>query len=167
MAVDGILDTSEHDKLLSIGSDMIDDFKNKENDLMHDLEEIKPDTSGEDYYYDLRDEVNECINHSAGDENNDVDGRLLIWNMLAVAFSDGTFSEDEKKLIHYTAKKAKIADSVVQEMEISADTIKAIERESDWLSNLDEKYSVIAPKLEMLDKRREAVMSGVIALMKD
>lgn len=167
MAVDGTLESSEHEKLLSIGTDMIDDFKDKENDLMHDLEVITPETSGEDYYYDLRDKVNDCIDHSVSSENNDIDGKMLLWNMLAIALSDDSYSEYEKKLIHYTAKKINIADSIVQEMEISADTIEAIERESDWLSKQDEKYSVVASKLEMLEKRKKAVMDGVVALLKD
>lgn len=168
MACDGTVDDQEKQKLLSIGEDLIHDFSEKEETIMRDVADVTEESSGDDYFYDLRDRVNDCLKHSEENRKDaDVDGKLLLWNMLAVAESDGTYSQEEKKLIHYTAKKMNFEDSVVDEMELSAKTIETIEQEENWLKDQDLKYSEVEPQIEMLEKRKKAVMDGIAALIKD
>lgn len=168
MACDGKLDEQEAEKLISIGTDMIDNFEGRENEILGDVMNVRKETSGDDYFYDIRDMVNECLNQSEHNRQKaDVNGRLLIWNMLAVAESDGLYSKEEKKLIHYTAEKIEINESVVDEMEMSARTIEAVEQEENWLKDQDLKYSEVQPQIEMLEKRKQAVMDGIAALLRD
>lgn len=168
MACDGKTDEQEEQKLLSIGTDLIDGYKDKENEILSDVSSIREETSGDDYFYDLRDKVNECVNHSKENRAEaDVNSRILLWNMLAVAASDGSYDKEEKKLIHYTADKMGISGSVVDEMEMAARTIEATEQEENWLKDQDLKYSEVQPHIEMLENRKQAVMDGIAALMRD
>ena len=121
----------------------------------------------EEYYDLIHDYVGEIL---IGDNIHKSDGmqaKVLLWNLLAIANSEGEYSKNEKRFIRYFALKTGIDGSVRMEMEQTFSTLVAIEREEVWLKSSDRPYRVIEERVNELQDRKNAIMQGVNALIKD
>ena len=76
-------------------------------------------------------------------------------------------NKNEKRFIRYFALKTGIDGSVRMEMEQTFSTLVAIEREEVWLKSSDRPYRVIEERVNELQDRKNAIMQGVNALIKD
>ncbi len=87
--------------------------------------------------------------------------KLLVWDLLAIAYSDGNCEAEERDLIMHIANLLAVDETTVLEMEASSMAALDIEREINWLKTTDQPYLVIEAAIHELNARKAAVMDGV------
>lgn len=167
IAIDGELTNDELDKFVLIGQDTDPGFHEYKTELLKELKQTIEATDKEDYEDNIRDLVGEAILNSQYNKNAKIDGKLFIWNLLAISYSDGECLESERKLIRYVTKQLEIDKSVILEMESYVYTLNAIEKEEFILKQSNKPYSIIESKINELSDRKKAIMQGVHALLVD
>lgn len=98
-------------------------------------------------------------------DKNSVTPKLLIWDLFAIAYSDGSCNDLERELISYIANALAIDDSILLEMESSSLTLLDVDREIRWLKTTDQPYLVIEAQIQELEARKAAVQDGVRSLI--
>lgn len=91
--------------------------------------------------------------------------KLLVWNLIAIALSDGGFDDAERELVNHIARHLNINDTVLMEMESSALSINDIDREINWVKTTDRPYLVIESIVKELENRKAAAFEGVQSLI--
>ena len=167
MAIDGDVSSKESNKLREIAAEFgiydavlcseIESFCEKA------LEEAE---SPEDYYDILHDKVGEVI-ASEKTEKGGIRGKLLLWDLYVVAYSDGEFSDTERRLARYICRTLHVDRVVALEMEQSLRTIQAIEKEEAWLEKSDREQQKVEDRIKKLAERKQCVMRGIRFLISD
>lgn len=115
----------------------------------------------EDHYDVLQDGVENTIVSAKMSANTCTPVKLLLWDLLAVAYSDESYSEIERKLIKYIVRKLELDKSIFLEMESSILTLMDLEKEISWIKTTDRPYLTIEKRIEELTRRKEAVFENV------
>ena len=168
MAADGVITQDETDQFHEIGVALDEDFSTYESELVGEGRTLVEQLAGdeEDLHATLLDNVGKII-HEERECKAGVSARVLLWDLLTVAYSDEEYSPYEKKLIRYISKGTGVDYAIVLEMEQTLRTLHAVESEEEWLKDTDRQYSVVEERVRELDTRKEAIMNGVYALMAD
>ena len=87
--------------------------------------------------------------------------KLLVWDLLTVAYSDEEYNETERKLIKYIVRKTNIDKAIFLEMESSILTLIDIEKELDWIKTTNKQYLVIEAMVNELKDRRNVIFESV------
>ena len=75
-------------------------------------------SSNRDEYMDfIMDGIQDALHHSKESGKGTIGKKLLLWNLLAVAYSDGEYSENEKKVLRTVNRRMEIDPSIILEME--------------------------------------------------
>lgn len=102
---------------------------------------------------------------SESDDDDAIPAKLLLCNMLSMAYSDGTYSENEKNLIQYFTIRMEIPVDIALEIENTLFAYLDIERELDIIVNIDRYYRDIYPIVESLNDRKELLYNNIIDLI--
>ena len=167
MAADGSISPEEEEKFQEIGNSLDPDFEQWKDELTADLsmkEAVLPD---EDEYFDFVYDYATEILYKAEDTGEGIGAKTLIWDLLVMAFSEGDYSANERRLVRFAAKALSIDPAIPLEMEQTLRTITALDKEEEWLKSMNRPYSVIEEQVNELKERRETIMTGVHALMED
>ena len=167
MAADGSISPEEEEKFQEIGNSLDPDFEQWKDELTADLsmkEAVLPD---EDEYFDFIHDYAAEILYKAEYTGEGIGAKTLIWDLLVMAFSEGEYSANERRLIRFAAKALNIDPAIPLEMEQTLRTITALKKEEEWLKSMNRPYSVIEEQVNELKERRETIMTGVHALMED
>ena len=167
MAADGSISSEEEEKFLEIGNSLDPDFEQWKDELIADLSMKEAVLSDEDEYFDFIHDYAAEILYKAEDTGEGIGAKTLIWDLLVMAFSEGDYSANERRLIRFAAKALNIDGAIPLEMEQTLRTITALNKEEEWLKSVNRPYSVVAEQVDKLKERRETIMTGVHALMKD
>lgn len=120
---------------------------------------------------DLYDVIAECVQDALRDVVDDstqgVPSRLLLWNMLTLAFSNGDYDAAQRRLIKHVARVAGIPASVFLEMEQLMQTYVSVENERAWLKTSQRPYAEIEPIVEELNDRIRVLAASAEALIGD
>ena len=90
-----------------------------------------------------------------------------MWDLLTVAYSEGEYSSNEKRLLRFIAKCLGVDYAILLEMEHTVRTLLAIEAEENWLKNTDRSYAVVEERVNELTERKNTIMLGIRTLMVD
>ena len=167
LAIDGEIDDVELGHFRSIGTSIDPShFMDYNVDLESECKRTFVDLSGE--YYDLISEaVDEALTHESKDDDQGITPRLLLWDMLAAAFSNKQYEESERRLINHVARKLGVDNSIVLEMAQMMKTLTAIQNEIDWVSQSNRSYSEIRPIIDELEKRQNVITESAEYLIAD
>ncbi len=115
IAVDGVIVQEEKDKFREIGKELDPSFSFYCNDLIAECTEAfaKPAEDEEDYYDTVHDYLGTVIHGETDPKNGVIRGKLLLWDLLTIAQSDGEYSANEKRLIRYVAKSVGVESATV------------------------------------------------------
>lgn len=94
------------------------------------------------------------------------DAKLMCWNLLALAGSDG-IDESELDFIRFVSAKAGVSQSVFEELRNYNDAIVEIGTTCDQLKASDRGYSEIEPLVSEFEKREQVILEAVQALVSD
>lgn len=180
MAIDGTISEEETDKFDEIGKACDPDFAAYRDGLVEEClaaarmetvygHSFVPETpeEEEDYYNQIHDYVGDLFKENSFYATDGMRGKILIWNLLAIAFSEGDYSANERRLIRYIARRAGVDHTVLLEMEHTISTLSAIEKEEEWLKSTDKPYKVVGVRINELADRKNMIMQGVNALIAD
>ena len=96
-----------------------------------------------------------------------ISSRLLLWNLLVVAFCDGNYSIEERRLIKHIVRMLDIEKDIFLEMEQLMKANVAVGNELKAIERSDKPYNEIRPMVEELEKRREVIVTSAKALIED
>ena len=168
IAVDGTVSDEEIEKFNDIGQQIDPLFTYHRERIIEDcVREFEKADDEEEYYDVIHDYAANVIRNSEIRDNKAINGKSLYWNLLATAYVDKGYSENERRLIKYIARLLEIDKTVDLEMESALKTMIAIEEEEQFLQESGKPYKEVQPHMEDLDTRKKAIMQGVFALVTD
>ena len=178
--IDGNVSEEEEEKFCEIGLACDQDFDACKKQLIDECNGVVQSESAqgidfvsiasvdsEEYYDQIHDYVGDLIKEENFYHTEGVRAKWLIWNLLAIAYSEGDYSTNERRLMRYIAKKSGVDNTVLLEMEHTFSTLIAIEKEEEWLKSSDRPYKVIEERVVELSNRKNAIMQGINALISD
>ena len=178
--IDGNVSEEEEEKFCEIGLACDQDFDACKKQLIDECNGVVQSESAqgidfvsiasvdsEEYYDQIHDYVGDLIKEENFYQTEGVRAKWLIWNLLAIAYSEGDYSTNERRLMRYIAKKSGVDNTVLLEMEHTFSTLIAIEKEEEWLKSSDRPYKVIEERVVELSNRKDAIMQGINALISD
>ena len=176
--IDGNVSEEEEEKFCEIGLACDQDFDACKKQLIDECNGVVQSESAqgidfvsiasvdsEEYYDQIHDYVGDLIKEENFYQTEGVRAKWLIWNLLAIAYSEGDYSTNERRLMRYIAKKSGVDNTVLLEMEHTFSTL--IEKEEEWLKSSDRPYKVIEERVVELSNRKNAIMQGINALISD
>lgn len=169
MAVDGQVCDVELDKFEEIGREIDNEFFNDYKEFIIEESRTQIDSAtGEDEYYDVIQEgLDEALLCRVKDQTQGIAIRFLVWNMLAIAFSNNDYSEVERRMIKHVVRVAKMDKSIFLEMEQLIKTAASVEKESTWIKTSDKTYAEVRPIVDELEKRQKVIFESAKALIED
>ena len=180
MLIDGSVSEEEEEIFCEIGLACDQDFDSCKKQLIEECNgAVQPESAqavefvsiasedNEEYYDQIHDYVGDLIKEENFYQTEGVRAKGLIWNLLAIAYSEGDYSANERRLMRYIAKKSGVDNTVLLEMEHTFSTLLAIEKEEEWLKSSDRPYKVIEERVVELSNRKNAIMQGINALISD
>ncbi len=166
MAIDHEITPNEEEKFDLIGKEMDDDFELHKETIINECKvQMNKIIDTHDYYDVIQDGVELALTEEQKSLNGFVLGKLLIWDLLAVAYSDADYKDEERKLLKYIVRKLNVSKDTFLEMESSMMTINDIEKEIDWIKGTEKSYLVVEKQVKELEKRRNDILLAVKALI--
>jgi len=162
MAVDGTIYQDEEDKFDEIGKELDPDFQHNKDEIIRECQAqegklIDP----EDHYAVLQEGVEEAIAIGVITKGAVIAPKILVWDLLAVAYSDGNYDENERKLLKYVVRKLDISKDVFLEMESSYLALLDLESFLAWIKTTDRPYLVIEKMVNEINDRKTVIMESV------
>ena len=162
MAADGTVYHSEEEKFDAIGASLDPNFVDSKPAIIKDCQaQLEKVIDSEDYYDVLQDGVEDAILSSNVAADTFITPKLLVWDLLTIAYSDESYDERERKLLKYIVRKLGVDKAVFLEMESSMLTILDIEKEIAWIKTTDQPYLIIEARINELMKRKAVIFESV------
>ena len=166
---DGIVSDEEKHKFCELWQELDPEFSSYQVQLIdegnHLLDTFSEDE--DDYYDNIHNHVSEIIHKTSAPKESGIRGKILVWDLLTVAYSEGEYSSNEKRLLRFIAKCLGVDYAILLEMEHTVRTLLAIEAEENWLKNTHRSYAVVEERVNELTERKNTIMLGIRTLMVD
>ena len=166
---DGTVSNEEKLKFCEIGQELDPEFASYQALLIDEGTHLlnSPSVDEDDYYDTIHNHVSEIIHSASISKEHGVRGKILIWDLITVAYSEGDYSSNEKRLLRFIAKCVGVDYAVLLEMEHTIRTLLALEAEENWLKNTNRPYTAVEERINELEDRKNTIMTGIYALMAD
>lgn len=162
MAADGTVSHSEEETFDAIGAELDPNFSASKPAIIKNCQaKLEKIIDPEDYYDVLQDGVEDAILSSNVVADTFITPKLLVWDLLTIAYSDESYDERERKLLKYIVRKLGVDKAVFLEMESSMLTILDIEKEIAWIKTTDQPYLTIEARINELMKRKAVIFESV------
>ncbi len=162
MAADGSIFHNEEEKFDSIGKELDPEFaSNKEQIIRECQAQLDKVIDTSDYYDVVQDGVEDALISSMRTADTFITPKLLVWNLLTVAYSDEDYDETERKLLKYIVRKLDIDKSEFLEMESSILTLIDLEKELAWIKTTDRPYLTIEALVNEIQDRKSVIFESV------
>ncbi len=166
MAADGEISKEEEDKFAEICLALDPGFADHKEALIKECKKAMDKAlEPEDYYDTLRDGIEEAILSSNPGDNAFITPKLLLWDLLTIAYSDNKYHDDERKLMKFIVRKLDVDKSVFLEMESSIETLMDLEDELAWIKTTDRPYLTIEAMVNEIADRKNVIFSSVKELI--
>ena len=169
MVVDGEISDQEKESFNMIGQELDSEHFFEYKNSLYDVykEQISNVIDADDVYDLISEGVDKALADEAGDDETGISLRLLIWNMLTVAFSDSDYSDLERRLLKHIVRTHDVEKDVFLEMEQLMKTNIAVSMEIDEMEGSEKSYAEIRPIVEELEERRQVILNSAKALIED
>lgn len=162
MSADGQITKEEDEKFNEIGNEFSPDFPKIKKQVVEEcskqLEKIIDDA---DYYDIIQDGIEDALIASMQTINTPITPKLLIWDLLTIAYSDNAYDDIERKLVKYIVRKCGVDKAVFLEMESSILTLMDIEKELTWIKTTNKPYLTIEAMVNELADRKNVIFESV------
>jgi hypothetical protein len=91
--------------------------------------------------------------------------KKCLWVLVNLAFYDGSYTENEKRLIRSLMRKWEIDKSILVEMEDSAETLVDLDRHRTWIKTTNYPYEHLDAVVKELDKNQHELVNNISLLM--
>lgn len=168
IASDGRVDPSETEKFNEIGMEMDSEFPSHKDAILTECTSLTEKYAGTADYEDIvHDAFRDALKSEPGKDGSAVPDKLLLWDLLVTAWSDGDYSGGEEHLVRYAARVMGIDSAVLQEMEFSLKSIQALEQEESVLKTSNRLYNEVQPEVERIDNRKSNIVRSIHELITD
>ena len=162
MAADGEIFHSEEEKFDAIGTELDPGFSAHREQIIQDCRaQMEKIIDPEDYYDVLQDGVEQALSSSVQTEDTFITPKLLVWDLLTVAYSDEHYDDTERRLLKYITRKLGIDKAVFLEMESSILTLMDLEKELAWIKTTDRPYMTIETMVNEIADRKNVIFESV------
>lgn len=170
IASDGKIAEEETDKLNEIGAQLFgDSYTEVQSELFNECEtKTARITDVSEESFDILSElIEEALNSTTDDLPKGIPSRLLVWDLLLIAHSDGDFDRNERRLLRKINRKMGLEDSILYEMEQYIKSVQTIDNELDKLKDSMEPYKFVRPIVDEMENRRNTIKQAAVALIGD
>ncbi len=162
MAADGEIFHGEEDKFDDMGREVDADFEKDREAIISECEaQLARGIDPEDHFECIQDGIEEALMAACPPEERKISAKWLIWNMLALAYSDERYDERERKLLKYVVRKTNTDKTVFLEMESSFLTLLDVDRELAWVKTINRPYLTIEATVQELINRKDVIVKSV------
>ena len=168
MASDAEVVHEEKEKFELIGQELDPSFAEYREALMDQCSSVLQGIADKDELYDIiHEQIMDVIRTTSTGAGSGIRGKLLLWDLYAVAYSDTDYSEEERRLIRSVCRALHTDPVIAQEMEQTLRTMRAIENEEQWLKTTSRPYAAVEARINELADRKQTIMQGIYALIAD
>lgn len=147
---------------LTVGNEIDPEFADHKDSIVEECKkQLEKEIDPDDYYDVLQDGVEAAIDKSKHSKDSYITPKLLVWNLLTIAYSDQEYAEAERKLLKYIVRKLDIDKAVFLEMENSILTLMDLEREVAWIKTTDRPYLTIEAMVNEIADRKNVIFESV------
>ena len=162
MSADGRIRSEEEENFDLIGRELYPKYQDTRDAIIHECQaQLNKVIDPEDYAEVLGEGIDLALDQSRSDEETCISPKLLLWDLLTVAYSDHQYDEAERRVIKSIVRKMNIDKTVFLEMESSIMTIMEVEREIAWLKTTDKPYLTIEAMINKLTERKNVIFESV------
>lgn len=163
MSADGKITPSELQKFDIFGKEY-DEFENDRNSIISECEE-------EIKRLGIKEAIKSCLPGAKNSSlfaflelllTKDHHKRYMLWMLVNIAYADGEYAAAEKELVRYAAKEMEMDESLVLEMEDSAETLLALKKKEKFIA---ERKSSPAALEKNIKKDWDDVINSIHALV--
>ena len=166
MAADGQLLSAEAEKYDLIGQEITPYYVGLKEKIVGECQaQLDKVIDPDDFYDVVQDGVEDALISSIKTEDTFITPKLLVWDLLTIAYSDGSYDETERKLIKYVVRKLDIDKAVFLEMESAIQTMMDLEKEQQWIKTTDRPYLTIEAMVNEIEDRKHVIFDSVKALI--
>lgn len=166
IAADGQILQEELEKFDEIGASLDPQFQeNKDRILQECQAQLEKAIDEEDFYDVLQDGVDAALQSPAQGKNPILSPKMLLWDLLCVAYSDSDFAEIEQRLIKFVVRRLGIDKAVYLEMDQAVQTATELEQEANWLKTTSRPYQEVAEQIQEIKNREAAIFQSVTDLI--
>lgn len=171
IAVDGNVTESEMETFDCVGKELDPDFFEQYQSEIAERYRNQMQTliDVDDFYDVIAEGVDKELSNVLDDdsESEGVCSRLLLWNLLVVAFGDDSYSAEERRLIKHIVRSQDIGKDIFLEMEQLMKANIAVTRELETMERSEKPYNEIRPIIDELESRRDVIIKSATALIED
>lgn len=162
ISADGEISEAEEKRFEEICNELDTEFEKHKDELIASCKkELEKVIDEGDYADVLQDAAEKAILESKPTRDAFITPKLLLWDLLSIAYSDDLYHESERKLLKYLVRKMDIDKAVFLELESSMLTIMDIEKEIDWIKTTNRPYLTIEGMVNELMDRRNVVFESI------
>ena len=162
IAADGVVKPEEEEKFDYIGAEASPEYESFRDAIIEECKkQLEKVIDDEDLFDVLRDGVENELLTSVQTEDTYITPKLLIWNMISVAYSDGEYSDIERRLIKAVVRRLEIDKAVLSEMENSFSALIDLEKELEWIKTTDRPYLTVETMVNEISDRKNAIYENV------
>ena len=162
MSADGRIKREEEDTFCSIGKELDPNFILFRSLLVDQCRtQIRKALDSEDEIAVLQDGIGVAIAESAKAKDAIISPKVLVWDLLTVAYSDGEYDEKERQLINYVVRELNVDKAVLLEMESSFLTLMDLENEMKWIKTTDRSYKTIETVVNEISDRKTVIAESI------
>ena len=162
MAADGEVFHSEEEKFDSIGQELDPNYAaDKELIVSECREQMAKIIDSEDFYDVLQEGVEDAIRSSGQTATTFITPKLLVWDLLAISYSDEHYDDAERRLLKYIVRKLDIDKASFLELESSMLTLLDLERELNWIKSTNRPYLTIETAVNEITDRKNVIFESV------
>ena len=166
MAVDGKLAEEEEAKFDLLGREIAPEYDSLKDQVVTECRaQMEKMIDPDDYYDVIQDGVENALTTSVRNDDSFITPKLLVWDLLTIAYSEGQYDEQERKLLKYVVRKLNIDKAVFLEMESSIQTLLDLEKEQQWLKTTDRQYLTIEGMVNEIEDRKHVIFDSVKVLI--
>ena len=166
MAADGQIGDAEKEKFELVGKEIDEEFEEHKSHIEKICgEQLEKVIDKDDYYDVIQDGVEEALLSKQESDKGFVPARLLVWDLLTLAYSDEYYGDEERKLMKYVVRKVDMSKDVFLEMENSYLTVTDLQKELEWIKETDRPYKEIEKHVKELERRQQTIVESVKALI--
>ena len=162
MNADGSISNDEEEKFDTIGRELDPLFSTVKAQIVsscrHQMENL---IDPEDRYEAVQDGVREAIITGTNTQEKAITPKLLVWDLLTLAYSDGGYDENERRLLKFIVRRLNVDKTVFLEMESSYLTLVDLENELKWIKATNRPFLTISAMMNEISTRKDAVFQSV------
>ena len=166
MVADGQLLSDEAEKYDLIGEDISPCYEELKDGIIGECQaQLDKVIDPEDFYDVVQEGVEDALISSVKTEDTFITPKLLVWDLLTIAHSDGAYDAAERKLIKYVVRQLEIDKAILLEMESAIQTVMDLENELLWIKTTDRPYLTIEAMVNEIEDRKHVIFDSVMDLI--